>query len=342
MKTCTRCSTVNPDEVIFCKGCGERTFYLNRPGAANGAIRTAHPSLLLRVLLCFFITAIVAEGAWRASRLNQLKSEQAAERIKLTEERAGAMAEQDRLERARLDKEEADQRSLLQSPAVLSGSAARDRREKEWAMRVAHNPRLANTILETNLLVMEELGQDTTQSAQTVLEKVARLASPAGSRVEVTPDGDEFRIRVAFMMSRLSSREAGAVTKYHTTAAMRDEIQELSARVLRDLYSYCGSRGIKSISVTCDHTVRQTVVPTGATDEERKQLLERAKPVPARLYRVTLDREQAQVVADWRQVSLPRVIELSTVEYDGLVHLTITRRPLANQDAHDAAGELEF
>jgi hypothetical protein len=171
---------------------------------------------------------------------------------------------------------------------------------------------------------------------------VARLASPTGSRVEVTPDGNEFRIRVAFMMSSLSRREAGAVTKYHSTAAMRDKIQELSARVLRDLYSYCGSRGIKSISVTCDHTLRQTVVPAGATDEERKQLLERAKPVPARLYRVSLDRDQAQVVADWRQVSLPRLIELSTVEYDGLVHLTITHGPLANQDAHDAAGELEF
>jgi hypothetical protein len=276
------------------------------------------------------------------SRLNELKSEQAAERIKLTAERAGSVAAQDQLESARLNKEEADQHSLLQSPTVLSGSAARDRHEKEWAMRVAHNPRLAKTVLETNLLVMEELGQDTTQSAQTVLEKVARLASPARSRVEVTPAGDEFRIRVAFMMSSLSSREAGAVTKYHSTGAMRDEIRELSARVMRDLYSYCGSRGIQSISVTCDHTVRQTVILKDATDEEQRQLLDRAKPVPARLYRVSLDREQAQVVADWRQVSLPRLIELSTVEYDGLVRLRITHTPLANQDAHDAAGELEF
>jgi len=347
MKTCTRCSTVNPDEAVSCKKCGDRTFYLNRPrnsarNNSNIGIRNLLSARAAGVLICIFMGAAVAEGYWRESRLSHLQSELAAERTKLTTEHAGSIAEQDRSAQLQMDKEEADQKALLQNPEVLSGAAARERHEKEWAMRMAHNGRLASTVLETNLLLMEELGQDTTLTAQTVLEKVAVLAAPPDSRAEVTPDGSEFRIRVAFMMSRLSSREAGAVTKYHTTSAMRDEIQELSARVMRDLYSYCGSRGIKSISVTCNHTVRQTVLLDGATKEEQKELFERAKPVPARLYRVSLNASQAGAIADWRQAPLSRVIELVTVEYDGLVHLTITRDRSTSQEAYDAPGELQF
>jgi hypothetical protein len=347
MKSCTRCSTVNLDGAVCCKACGERTFYLNRPRAGqtktgNRGIYNPRFASLAWVWICICIAAVGGEVIWRQARLNQLKSELAAERSKLPAERAVTVADQDRLEQARIDKEEASRLSDLQNLAVLSGAAARDRHEKEWSMRVAHDPRLARTILETNLLTMEELGQDTTLAAQTVLERVALLASPQGSRVEVTPEGDEFRVRVAFMMSRMSSHEAGAVTKYTTTAAMREEIQELSAHVLRDLYSYCGSRGIRSISVTCNHTLLQTLALPGATDEERMLLLQRARPMPARLYRVSLDETRAAAIADWRRASLSRVAELSTVEYDGLVTLTISSNPLANQDAHDAEGELQF
>jgi hypothetical protein len=123
---------------------------------------------------------------------------------------------------------------------------------------------------------------------------------------------------------------------------MRAEIQKLSARVLRDLYDYCGSRGIQSIAVTCNHTLRQTVIPVGATEEERTELLSRAQPMPARLYRVSLDHPHAQTVVNWREASLARVNQLSTVEYDGLTSLVLTTDAAQSSDAHDAAGELQF
>jgi hypothetical protein len=143
------------------------------------------------------------------------------------------------------------------------------------------------------------------------------------------------------MMSRVSQQEAGAVTKHHNTATMRAEVEELSARVLRDLYHYCGSRGISYISVTCNHTLRQTVIPLGATEDERQLLLERAAPVPTRLYRLSLDQAQAHSVADWSQVSLSGIVQRSRVEYDGFPTLTISQGQ-SDPVTRDVEGELEF
>jgi hypothetical protein len=265
------------------------------------------------ILIC--LIALGGEFIWREFRLSGLARELAAERIRASSNHAAEIAKADQAFQARFNQAEAEHKSLLQNPAWLSGAMARERHEKEWALRLAHDPQLAKTVLETNILTMENLGQDATMAAQTALEKVARLASPEGSRVEVDPEGDGFRVRVAFMMSRLSRNETGAVTKHHTTAAMRSEIQELSARVMRDLYDYCGSRGIRSIAVTCNHTLRETMVPAGATEEEKTELQQRAKVVTARLYRVSLDQARAQTVVNWRSLALPRETQLSTLEY---------------------------
>jgi hypothetical protein len=292
------------------------------------------------MLLALCILSLGGEAGWRQMRLNRLEAALAAERTQAFAGHANAVAQQDRAH-ARLDQLDRDQRLRLTNTALLSGALARERHRKEWALRVAHDPSLARTVLETNLLTMERLGQDASLAAQSALEKVALMAAPRGSRVGIEPEGDGFRVRVAFMMSRLSRNESGAVTQFHSTAAMRVKIQELSSRVMRDLYDFCGSRGIKSISVTCDHTLRQAVVPGNATTEERQELLDRAPPIMARLYRVSLDRSHARAVADWRQVSLGTVTQLSSVEYDGLTSLTITMgSPF--QDTRDAASLLQF
>jgi hypothetical protein len=293
------------------------------------------------MLICICLAALGGEFTWREARLYRLPAELSAERAKLSHARIDAVAEQDRISQAQIDEEESRHQSLLRDGALLSGRLAREQHEKEWTRRLAHDPQLAKSILETNLLTMEQLGKDSALAAQTALEKVAQLASPSGSRVEVTPDGDGFRVRVAFMMSHVSSQESGAVTKHHSTATMREEIRELSARVLMDLYDYCGSRDIRSISVTCNHTLREPVVPTGATDEERAELVRLTQPVPGRLYRMSLDQSHARSISDWRRVPLSRIIELSAVEYDGLKRLEI-RHGLMAEDTRDAEGQLQF
>ena len=282
------------------------------------------------------------EFVWREVRLSLLARELAAERTKASSDHAAAIADEDRAFQSQFEQEEAEHKSLLLNTAWLSGSMARERHDAEWALRMNHDPRLARTILETNVLTMERMGQDATLAAQTALENVARLASPPGSRVEVSSDGDGYRVRVAFMMSRLSKNESGAVTKHHSTSSMRSEIQELSERVMRDLYDYCGSRGVRSIAVTCNHTMRQIPRLPGATDEEQTELGRRAKPITGRLYRVSLDQFHSQAVVNWRNLTLSRVAQLWTVEYDGLTNLTITQDSPLKQDTSDAPGELQF
>ena len=285
---------------------------------------------------------MAADGIWRQTRLNQVAAQLAKEQARISADRVAAVAEQRKTELAQFAQEEQEFQSRLTNRAWISGSLARKRHETEWNLRLAHDPNFAQTVLETNILTMQKLGQDTTLAAQSAIEKVASLSAPFGSRVEVDPDGNGFHVRVAFMMSRLSQQEAGAVTKHSSTSDMRLEIQELSSRVLRDLYDYCGTRGIESISVTCNHTQRRAVIPPNATPDERTLLFQHTPPVPARLYRVSLDQSAAQTIMDWRCVRLSRITELSTVEYDGLKTLTITHDPFSQESAYDPAGELEF
>ena len=345
MKKCTVCTAENPDGARRCRSCGESTFFLPRP--ARGQFQNLSRKLRLdrsvRLAVagfCACLVAVFGATVWRWLELNELRSQLAAERAHLEMARAATITAQNQAEARQIAAEAGRQWALRQDPDFLSGALARRNHTEEWRRRLAHDPQLATTILERNLLTMADLGQDTTLADQTVLERVATLAAPEGSRVEVTPDGDEFRVRVAFMMSRLSRNEAGANTKHHSTSAMREEIQELSARVMRDLYSYCGTRGIRAISVTCDHTL--VLMPTGATPEEQTLLWQRLRPVISRLYRVSLDQTRARAVTDWPAEKLSQVAQLSTVEYDGFNQLTIRSGHQANADTQDASGELSF
>lgn len=317
---------------------------MGAPGGANVGGRTfpqsSFSSKLLWSLGCLALLGLII--AVRTARLNILTRELSAAKEKISEQRAVAVARKENESQSLLTQEELDFQSHLQDPGWLSGATARELHQQEWKLRLAHDPQYARTILETNLLLMEQLGQDANLAAQTALEKVAQLASPPRARVEVVPDGDGYRVRVAYMMSSLSRQESGAVTKHHTTESMRGEIQELSARVLRDLYSYCGSRGIRSIAVTCNHTLRQTVNLDGATEEEQAELSRRAAPVLARVYRVSLDQARAGSVLNWRKVSLSRIIRLYAVEYDGLTQITITHDQPGVGNQPDAEGELKF
>jgi hypothetical protein len=144
------------------------------------------------------------------------------------------------------------------------------------------------------------------------------------------------------MMSRLREHEAGAVTEFHTTAELRAAIEEVSAEVLRDLYGFCGSRGIHSVSVSCNHTAWSRWIPPNATPEEKELLLEEVPAKPVRFYRVKLDEGESKEIVGWRQASLKEIGRLWTVEYDGLTTLTILQSSAPTEGGHDPAGELQF
>ena len=154
--------------------------------------------------------------------------------------------------------------------------------------------------------------------------------------------GGGFSVRVAFRMSALAKNEAGAVTKHHNTLTMRREIEDLSAQVMKDLFDYCGSRGIEKLSVSCNHALQTPFVPLGATSLEKDLLSSRARPVMGNLYRVSLDRTKARAVADWRRISNPQMLALTSVEHDGLWNLTIHGRQSSPSEQRDPEGQLEF
>jgi hypothetical protein len=246
------------------------------------------------------------------------------------------------LARERSAAREAEHRRWLADPAVLSGAEAERTRDAEWARRVAQDPSMAITPLETNLLRMTQLGKDPAVATGAALAEVALLASPAGSRVEVTPAGDRFVIRVAFKMAELSTSESGAVTKHHSNDSMRREVRDISARVLEDLVNSCGTRGIERIQVTCNHTLRQTLMPSLANEEERRHIRDRAPIIMGRLYRVSLDPAKLPPMAAQRQISRSDLMRRMRVDYDGFDSLTISTDGDRRASPKDANTLLQF
>ena len=291
--------------------------------------------------VCGLLLAGVA--AYQAVAVARLKSRLAAERAESQRQnQEAAKAEREALA-VEIAAEETAHQARLQDPAFLSGALARKRHEEEWARRLTHDPQVATTAMEANLLRMEQVGRDPAVAAQAALEEVARLAAPAGSRVQVTPSGERFTVKVAFRMSALSANEAGAVTKHHTTDDMRREIENLSARVTRDLFDYCGSRGIEKISVSCNHALRRaSITPANATAEEKEALLARAAVTMGNLYRASLNQAQARAISDWRRVPMRVLYPMMKVEYDGLQTLRILEADSGPSQTRDPEGPLEF
>lgn len=344
MKICTCCSGQNLDNAVFCKICKGTSFYLKRPSegqrpAAPFKWRT-WPRFTLRfttsTIVIFICLAILgAELGWEQFKFSQTAAQLSAEPAKALADWEIAMAARARNLQSQLDQEQFSHLLRLHDQARLSGALARANHEQEWARRIAHAPQLARTPLEQNLVAMERLGRDPNLAANIALETVARLASPLGSSIEVVPGLDGYNIRVAFRMSSLRRDETGPVTQYHTVPELRSAIQELTAGVMRNLYDYCGTRGIESISVTCDHTVRQALVPADASAADRARLMKNADIVNVALFRLSLGKSQARAIPNWRLASPSRVSRILSLDYDGMTNLTI----LPPSDVDGSAGE---
>jgi hypothetical protein len=210
--------------------------------------------------------------------------------------------------------EEAKHRSLLQDKRIVSGEAAAQAHALEWSKRQAHDSSYAATLLERTLVEVEHLGKDPALTAEAAVQKVAERIAPPGSRVEVAPAGERFTVRVAFRLSAVMPSEAGAATIHTSSAEMRKEVEQATARVMRDLFDYCGSRGIDKLSVSCNRALA-----------EGDRLKMRS------LYRASIDAATASQVANWRRLSLPEVMRLMKIDHNLLPRLTIfnTGKPAA-------------
>lgn len=243
---------------------------------------------------------------------------------------------------AELARKESQETQRWLDPRVRSGEVAGERRDREWALRLAQDPSLAVSPLEKKLVQMRALGQNSQLSDEQALLELGRLASPPGSRLEVVPEGDGYLLRVAFSMAALAPNESGASTQHRSVAELKREVREVSARLVRDVLDAGDTRRLQRLTVSCNRAIRQNLIPSGATPEERAQLLSRAQVNMRRIYRVGVTRPQIQSVTDWRTVSLGRVLELMRVEYDELKDIVIEALGTREIPKVDPQQPLEF
>ncbi|MBN8248474.1 MAG: hypothetical protein J0L84_13670 [Verrucomicrobia bacterium] len=337
MNYCLHCGSVVASEAADCPRCGRRQPRQVEEGPARlGSFR---PGMMLGAAVAVGLAIVGLWGEWRLARLERRL---AAEREFI---RASA-AEDAALHAEALRQQLADHESVHQKRVtdadLVGGHAGTRARNAEWERRVAHDPAFAISALETNLLRMSRLGADPRVSARDALREVGLLAAPPGSRVEVTPEGDRFLVQVAFKMSELTENEAGAVTKHANAESLRREVEEISARVLRELYDSCGTRGIASLQVSCNHAVRQSPIPDAATPAERREILSRAPEVMDKLYRMRMDGATAMTIADWRRVSVSELLRRMTVDYDGFDKLTLSQGDGSSGPGSDPETPLKF
>lgn len=205
----------------------------------------------------------------------------------------------------------------LSDPEVLSGKVAAARHADEWARRRAHDPAFANTLIEHTLLKLQRIGQDEALTPEESLRRVAEMVLPIGSRVEVTrAQTGRFAVRAAFRLAAFTRTDSFGATHHTSVSAMRQDIEDATARVMKDLFDYCGARGIESISVSCNSVVSETTKdPLG---KEEKISRHRS------LYRAILDFETASSVASWRDITLASVKRLMKIDRDLTPTLIIT------------------
>ena len=343
---------------LACTKCGA----LNRLGAfsAESLPRCVHCSALLDldsaaaqrgrslasqwILGCLVISLLALLGFWQwlqkeiRVRSSELAKDRVQQRAALETSREPLSANESDVQ----DSSSSPSRSFALIPEVVSGALAEAHHSEEWKRRQRHDPALARSAVEANLVRMRELGSDTNLTAWQSLFEVATAALPERSRVEVIPEGDGFSMRVAFRMSAMAAGEAGLTTRHRSVDAMRNEARELAAHVVQNIFDFCGARGIRSLSVACNRPVRQAAIPESATEEEKLQLMSKARFRMQAIYRLTVEGAQARGVINWRSLSSHQILEKIAVEADGLSEIRIENLLPNERSQSEPSGELEF
>jgi hypothetical protein len=341
VKSCSECGYSNDFEAPACVRCGFRFAPPPRTGAAR---RPGIPlALLLAILLLGGTAAIAAKLAAARHQLSQVRVRLERELRDTDQAREKEWVRKRADDERRARDEEAAHTARLQNTALVSGELARSNRAAEWQKRVAHDQEFAHSALERSILKMQKVGSDPALAAREALEEVARLATPPGSRIEITNAYDKLAMRVAFKMSAVIPSAAGVAMKHKSTASMRREAEEGAACIMKELFDHCGPRGIARLSLSCNYAVySHSYIPKAATEAERKELEKRGAVIMSCLYRISIDASKAATVPSWRAISIPRVMELMRVDYDGIGNLKIGDLPLNVPLNVDPDMQLEF
>jgi len=234
-------------------------------------------------------------------QVRQLKTQYEAEIEKLTA-----------ADKRQAEQDLAQHRKDMADNELTSGNRAREAHEQEWTKRSEYDPAFARTTREKTILQISALAKDKSLPAQELLQRVAVLAAPRKSTVEVTSAEDGFRLVVTFDMSVMTSGEEGSRTKHSTIDSLKREVIEIISRVSKDMYDHCGQKGIDSIAAACTHGVRQSQF--GITLQGI---------VTKTIYKCSITGAEAKRVPDWRGVPLHKVEDMLKVEQDEFPNLRI-------------------
>jgi hypothetical protein len=317
---CTFCGHANRADAEKCAQCGG--------SLANAPRRASHiswaswvPAIPVVALLCF-------DYARGDNALAAVRAEFADTTAKIVAGQKDA-ARQVRAEHSRREVElDVNHAAMLKDARLLSGAEANERHAQEWQRRQNHDPAMAASVLEKTLLEVEQLGKNPALTDELALTKVAERVTPRGSRIEVTHGDNGFVVRVAFRLSAVDSEETGGATRHNSSAELRKEIEEVTARVIKDLFDYSGARGIQRVSVSCNRAL-----VTGKDDNERL--------VMRSLYRAVIGAEQASQIVQWRRLSVAEVESMMKVDHD-IISSVIINKGARSGLAMDPNQPLEF
>lgn len=287
----------------------------------------------MAVLCGMLLLGLWAFQSWRSLQkldmrlAGELEQEEAMHRATI-QSNAAAHSDALRKEKEKQGKQASEEmvrhRELMGDVALLSGDKARLRHEEEWSRRRAYAPEFAITAIERVMLRMHQVAGNKELPMEKVMEEVALLASPAGSQAEVRRRDGRLLLNVAFRMSALSSKEAGAVTAHTSKESLRNEAINLCARVMRDVYEHCGTRDIDRVQLSCNHAVQQARVSLFASEYEKRQAFAGAPVVWSVLYRCSLPGRMAEKVPKWHDASMNSIKSMLAVQEDRFSTLTIS------------------
>lgn len=302
--------------------------------------RIAWIPLLLWLLLC--AGAVAWDLQTQARRFEALRQQALVDREAAQAKHQLEVAAQGREHQARIEALKASHRAIVDDPDLASGASAERAHAQEWEARLRRDRQYAKSPLEMNLLAMELAARDSSLTVAQSLFQVASLAAPPKSKVEVTPEGKRFKIRIAFDMAALSWEEAGGKTKHDSVDSLRSEAETMSARVIRDVLASVGGRDIERLSVACNRSV-QAAEPKDSAPPEDPTL----PPKPPRsrmtaIFRVGIDQAGMAGVADWRSATIAQIGRMVRVEFDMTRRLQLSYHSGDLPGASEPEGELEF
>jgi hypothetical protein len=300
---CSFCGHPNRAEASACSQCGASLANAKRQ-SARLPWATWLPGIPIAAILCF-------QYAGGQKALAELRAEAESTMSQVSSGRQDSTRELQEAHDSEQAELEAKHRALLANKKFVSGEEADINHQEEWERRQNHDPKLAATVLEKTLLEVERLGKDPGLTAEAALRKVAELVTPPGSRIEVKPDDNGFIVRVAFRLAAVAPEEAGGATRHTSSAEVRKEIEEATARILKDLFDFTGARGIHRLSVSCNRAL-----VSGKDEHERL--------VMRSLYRAVIESKDAARVANWRTISAGQVAEIMQIEHDVISSIIIT------------------